>query len=267
MKLIDIHSHVLPFIDDGAEDWDMAMQMMRQAEKDGIDSVVCTPHILSEKEFKNEAEIYKIFTELRQKVTQKGISVNLELGSEIYVQPYIPFEQKIATLAQNGRYFLIEFPLNLTHDFLFRQFFDTLAENRIPVIAHPERYAYIQSKPERAYEFVKRGALLQLNAGSLMGVFGQYIKELSFRLVDANLVHVIGSDAHDLKTRPLKLSYAYQFVANRWGTEKANELFYLNPTRILAGETIYVDLPVAFSADNKSVKSKLGKFIRALRRD
>ncbi|MBD3386545.1 hypothetical protein GF407_16700 [candidate division KSB1 bacterium] len=267
MKLIDIHSHVLPFIDDGAEDWDMAMQMMRQAEKDGIDSVVCTPHILSEKDFKNEAKIYDIFAGLRQKVTKKGISVNLELGSEIYVQPYIDFKQKIATLAQNGRYFLIEFPLNLTQDFLFRQFFDTLTENVVPVIAHPERYAYIQSKPERAYELVKKGALLQLNAGSLIGVFGQHIKELSFRLVDANLVHVIGSDAHDLKTRPLKLSYAYQFVANRWGTEKANEFFYLNPTRILAGEIIYVDPPVTFSAENKSVKTKWGQFIRALRRD
>ncbi len=266
MKLVDIHSHVLPYIDDGAEDWKTALQMMRQAEKDGIDCVVCTPHILSEKDFKHEAEILQRFEELRQKVRKAGISVNLELGCEIYAQPYIPFEQKIATLAGNGRYFLIEFPLNMVQDLLFKQFFNTVRQNTTPIIAHPERYAYLQSKPAGAYEFVKNGALLQLNAGSLMGVFGHAARALSFRLIEADLIHVVGSDAHDLDTRPLKLSDSYHLVSERWGKDKADQLFCINPSRILAGEHIFLAPPKPMHREQKNAKNVFTKMIKTLKR-
>ncbi|MBN2001082.1 tyrosine protein phosphatase [candidate division KSB1 bacterium] len=238
MKYIDIHSHVLPGIDDGAENWDVSLEMLRQAEQDGIEEVICTPHILSQSDFDREEEILSLLGELKTRARETGITIRMYPGSELYIQPHFQLEKKIATLAQNGRYFLIEFSMSMIPDFVAKKFFELILDDKTPIIAHPERNASVLSQPDKALSLVQRGALLQINAGSLLGRFGKNVKDVAHKLLDANIVHFIASDAHDAKSRPLKLSAAFHYVQENWGPEKARLLFYDNPKKMLSAQDI-----------------------------
>ena len=243
MQFIDTHSHLIPHFDDGSPDWETSLEMMRQGQEDGIVEAVCTPHILSKLDYDREAELYRLFEELRHRAKKAGIAVKLHLAAELYLQPDLNLDCRMATFADNGRYFLVEFPMNLIPDFVSQRFFDLVMANRIPVIAHPERNGKILRDPEKAYEFVERGGLLQVNSGSLNGVFGRMPKILAMQLIDANLVTMVATDAHDLRSRPFKLSQAYETVMNEWGAKKAQRLFYDNPRKIILGEDIQAEEP------------------------
>jgi protein-tyrosine phosphatase len=253
MAFIDTHSHVLPFIDDGAEDWDMAMAMLKQAQDDGVHQVVCTPHIQSAIDFDREDEIIGVFNELQDRAKSNGIRILLHLGAEIYIQPDLQLDKKIATLAQNGRYFLIEFPMNLIPDFVSQRFFDLVMDDKIPIVAHPERNARIITDIGKAYEFVQRGALLQANAGSITGQFGETVQKTVFRLLDAKLIHLVGSDAHNNSGRPLMLRKAYDIILRKYGQEAAYKLFYSHPKLILSAQNVSVEEPGPF-VNEKSKK-------------
>jgi len=266
MQFIDIHTHLIPHWDDGAEDWDVSLEMLRQGEEDGITQVVCTPHVLSQNDLKREEEIVRLFEELQQRAKKAGIKVSLSLGSEIYIHPDIDLNRKIATLAQNGRYFLVEFPMNQIPDFMPKRFFDFVMKDKIPVIAHPERNAHIIIDPNRAFDFVQRGALLQVNAGSLLGVFGQTPKAVAMQLMNANLVHVIASDAHDLNSRPFKLREVYDLVSETWGAERARKLFYTNPDKILKAEDVDIGEPKEIDlGDSLTLREKLARFMKKMK--
>ncbi len=238
MDFIDIHSHVIAYWDDGAESWDDSLEMLKMAEQDGISQIICTPHILATNDLEREDEIINLWNELKNKAEQANIGIKIHLGCELYVQPDINFERKISTLAGNGTYFLVEFPMGMIPDFVANKFFDLLLDNKVPIIAHPERNGGILNQPQRAVEFVERGALMQMNAGSILGDFGTRIKALATQLLDANLIHIIATDAHDTTYRPLILSKAFKFVKENWGKERAETLFINNPHKILTAKKI-----------------------------
>jgi protein-tyrosine phosphatase len=250
MSFIDLHTHVIPFVDDGALDWEMSLKMLQQAERDGIRQVVCTPHIFSKIDFDRESQFKELFQELVDKMKKERISLVLHLGAEIYIQPDLQLNRSISTLGQNGKYFLVEFPLNNIPDYVSKRFFEIVMVGKTPIIAHPERNGYILENIERAYDFVEKGALLQINSGSILGRFGNQIKKISIQLMNANLVHIVGSDAHDLKTRPLKLKESYEYVIRNWGEEKGYKLFFENPRKVLDGEIIHIEQPIIENVGN-----------------
>ncbi|MDZ7374021.1 MAG: hypothetical protein ONB23_08640 [candidate division KSB1 bacterium] len=234
--MIDIHAHIIPEVDDGPGSIETSLEMLRIAAQDGITTVVATPHILGNLEFSREREIIRKFLALKQRAHEEGIPVRLYLGSEIYIDPRLDLDHRIATLANNGRYFLVEFPMQGIPVFAAERFFEMMVGGKTPIIAHPERNAAILLDPWKAYEFVRRGALLQVNAGSLTGRFGERVRGVAERLLEARLVHFVASDAHDANSRPLQLSGAYRVVAEKMGVDFARTLFYENPRRVLHGE-------------------------------
>ncbi len=259
MKYIDIHSHVLPNFDDGAKDRDVSLKMLRQAEQDGIQDVICTPHILSQSDFRREEEIFSLVETLKQNARDDGINIRLHVGAELYIQPNLELNRKISTLAQNGRYFLFEFSMSMIPDFVAKKFFELLLEDKTPIIAHPERNASILAQPEKAVSLVKQGALLQLNAGSVLGRFGKRVKDTAIKLLNANIVHFVASDAHDDGSRPLKLSSAVDYVADNWGREKARLLFYENPKKMMAAQDINIGPVLPLQTDKKFSLKKIFK--------
>lgn len=264
MQLIDTHNHTIPFVDDGAEDWDVALQMLKDAEQDGISELVCTPHVLSNKDLVEEEKFISRFEELKERAARADISVKLHIGCELYIQPGFDFSRKITTLAQNGRYFLIEFPMSMIPTFVEQHFFNLFGKEHTPIIAHPERNGGIINDPNKAYEFVQKGALLQVTAGSLLGVFGSQVKTVAIQLMNADLVQIIASDAHDLVNRKLKLRRAYDLVCEQWGTERAALLFNKNPLKVIRGEDIDIGhiMPVQeFGQSQTSWKDKLRFFL------
>ena len=266
MSFVDLHSHLLPGFDDGAENWDVSLEMLRQGAADGITEAVCTPHILSKNDFGKQQEVLTLFEQLKARASEAGIVIKLHLGSELYIQPDLELDTPIATLGQNGRYFLVEFPMNGIPEFAAQRFFDMMMDNKVPIIAHPERNMGILKNPDSAADLVRRGALLQLNAGSLLGVFGQTVKAVAMQLVEADMVHIVSSDAHDLNSRPLKLREAYEFVKDTWGVNHADLFFIENPLKVLKGEDIEIAEPKPVSpAEKLTLRQRMGLFMRKIK--
>jgi protein-tyrosine phosphatase len=253
--MIDTHAHLLPHWDDGADSWETSLAMLKMAEEDGIAEVVCTPHIMSQQDFRQEETLIARYEELKQRATAEGINLTIHMGAEIMIHSDLNLKWRMATPAANGKYFLVEFPMSLTPETVVRSFLDVAVSEKTPVIAHPERYLRIIKNPMEATSYVERGAILQVNAGSLTGIFGQIVQEVALQLIDSNLANVVASDAHDLRSRPLRLSSAYKLVADRLGNEKATRLFQTNPRRMILGQPIFQE-PVSAPAQTK--KSRWG---------
>jgi len=241
--VIDIHTHILPKVDDGSPNLLESIKMLQQAAEDGIEAIVCTPHILKNSDFENEAMYIERFEELQKLAQHEKIAIELYLGSEIYIQPDISFTSRLATLNNTGRYFLVEFPMSSIPRFVAEMFFQLITDGKTPIIAHPERNLGFLQHPELAYEFVYRGALLQLNAGSLRGHFGPEVKTVAELLIDHNLVHFIASDCHNSQRRKCQLQKARFMVAERWNKTLARQLFLENPRHILEGNDFIASEP------------------------
>ena len=107
-----------------------------------------------------------------------------------------------------------------------------------PILAHPERNGYLMQHPDRVYELVNQGVLMQLNAGSILGIFGKAVKKAAETMLDHWLIHFVGSDCHHVRTRPMNLSRAYHAVSKRWGEETAQNLFHHHPMSAIQGNPI-----------------------------
>ena len=248
-KLVDIHSHILPYIDDGADDWDSALAMLKNGEKEGIIAIVATPHILHNNDFKSEPKIINTYKELCERAKDAGLKIKIYLGCEIYAQPDTSLEHQIATLNSNKKYFLIEFPMNNIPQFVPDQFFNFIVNEQIPIVAHPERNIGFQKRPQLIFEYVQRGALMQINEGSLRGRYGEMAKHLAFKMIENNLVHFVASDGHKPNSRTVTLAKSYEIISEKFGKDAANQLFYSNPVKAIKGEPIQTNAPVPIDGD------------------
>ncbi len=257
MKIFDIHSHVLPGIDDGSQSWDETMQMVFQAYETGTTDLAITHHILHNSDYERENEILEKFEELKSRLAQAKIPLRLHLGSEIYYQHDMDLNHKITTYNQNGKYFLVEFPMQGIPKFVDEKFFEIIVDGKVPILAHPERNLGILQNPVRAYEFVQRGVLMQVNAGSFVGRYGEPARQMAIALMNARLVHFIGSDGHNATRRPVIVHDALEFIVERWGERTASLLFEHNPQKAMNGEEIKIPEPLPIEPPKKRSRFKL----------
>jgi len=236
--MIDIHSHILPGIDDGSPSIEISLDMLRMAAENGTTDIVATPH--SNLQFPyDERAVQSLFEDLSDKAS--GI-INLHLGCDFYLS-VDNVQDALANPAKytiNGRgYLMVELP-ELTSLSAMRSVFNRMLETRIiPVVTHPERNPSIQNNLKEVELWVRDGCLMQVTAQSLTGRFGTRAQRFAESLFQADLVHFIASDAHDCADRVPVLMPAYKLVSRRWGVEKADSLFLFNPAAALAGEPIY----------------------------
>ncbi len=249
-KLVDIHSHILPYIDDGADDWEGSLTMLKNAEAEGIVAIVATPHILHNNDFKMESKIISTHKELCQRATAAGLKIKIYLGCEIYAQPDTLLDHQIATI-NNNKYFLIEFPMNSIPQFVPDLFFNFIVNEQIPIVAHPERNFGFQKRPQLIYEYVQRGALMQINQGSLWGRYGEKAKNLALKLIENNLAHFVASDGHKPDGRSVTLAESYKLVKEKFGEEIASQLFYENPLHAILGDSVQTNVPIPIEDDLK----------------
>jgi protein-tyrosine phosphatase len=237
--MIDIHTHVLPGIDDGARTLDDSLLMIRQAIDAGVDVICATPHILGDFSGPLREEINQAFQLVVSQAEREELKVKLLLGSEIYVRQDICLLSQFDffSLNQTGKYLLLELPLGYVPPNLHRLVHNLLSQGLTPIIAHPERSIAEGSQFEAIQDLVHLGALTQINAGSLVGHFGSAPRKAAERLLERDLVNVMASDAHDPDTRPIALlAKSYTEVCRLAGKDKADELTTQNPSRILKGE-------------------------------
>lgn len=259
--MIDIHCHILPGVDDGAKDWDEALAMARIAKADGIRTIINTSHFIPEGNFKTGEQLKAICEAFQEELVKANINIEILLGNEAYITPDLVkkvIDKEVFTI-HNSRYLLIEFPFQgiplYTEDVLY----ELKLKGIIPIIAHPERSAKVMENPMLAYSLIQQGALVQLNAGSLLGKFGPKIQETSEVLLKHKMVHFLGSDGHSIRSRKPKLRQAFETAANLIGKSEAEKIVYYNAKIILADRELAIDEPIEIAKTrNKGLFKRLG---------
>lgn len=235
--MLDIHTHIIPDLDDGPEDVSDALKIARIAQRAGTKCLVATPHILNSLDMTRNLNILNRFQEFKGEVKTAVPGLKVLLGSEIYFRPNLSLlvNYDIATINQTGRYMLVEFSLlDLPREF-DRELKDLRQDGVIPIIAHPERNMAVIKRPSLIHRMIKAGALIQLNSGSITGSFGRRVKKLAYNLLKGGWVHFIASDAHSVNHRGPDLQMAVSVVANLIGVTAASRLVLDHPQIVVDG--------------------------------
>jgi protein-tyrosine phosphatase len=248
--MIDIHTHILPGVDDGAKTWDETLKMVEQGVEDGIRGFVCTSHVLD----RLDDAIQEVFTErfqsLEKRIRDRGLEVELWLGSELHSSAGFSLDYPVATFNGQKKYLLIEMPMGEIPRDIGEILFNLTVSGVTPIIAHPERNAQMIEQPRNAYDLLRRGALIQVNAGSLTGQFGGKVAKTARILLEHRLIHFIASDAHDANLRPMRLGKARDWVRKRYGRWEADRIFSEYPLLAVQGEPIDAPDPLPVSTGN-----------------
>jgi protein-tyrosine phosphatase len=235
--VIDVHSHILPAVDDGPKSWDEAVEMCRMAAADGITHIVATPHSNDRYDFDHEY-LSDCLARLRGLV---GDTPQLSLGCDFHLS-YDNLQRVLAhpehyTIA-GSRYLLVElsdFSIPTQIVDCFSKFGDL---GVTAVITHPERNAILRQNPQRVIEWVDCGCAVQVTANALTGFWGQRVARVATWLLEHEAVHALASDAHDAKHRTPILSTARDAVATICGAEIAHALVETNPRSMLNGQPL-----------------------------
>lgn len=234
--LIDLHCHLLPGIDDGAPDLETSLEMARIAVADGIGTIACTPHIYPGLYDNNGPDILRRVIALQAVLNDAGIPLTLVAGCDAHLTPTMVAELNnghIPTLA-GSRYFLFEPPHHVAPPRLEQSVLATLEAGYMPIITHPERLSWIEGHYDTMKALAKAGAWMQLTAGSITGRFGKRPQYWSERMLDEGLVHLIATDAHNLRNRKPLMADAAAMVAVRLGDAAAHDMVVTRPNMVLA---------------------------------
>jgi protein-tyrosine phosphatase len=259
--MIDIHAHLLPGVDDGAGTLSESLAMIRRAKEQGFQGIVLTPHFYPDNDMTSSIANNKILLEkLKQAIRDEGIEIFLFLGNEVfYSQDTLEqLEKGCYTTLNNSRYLLVETMRHSLDCYSFTVFLNQLRINGyIPIIAHPERYEFIQTDPNILVRLIQDGNLAQLNLLSLIGHYGSDAKAAAEILLTHNMVHFLASDAHAPKAYErfgLALDEAKKLV----GEKRVAQLLEENPKRVLIDEKIETMEPCYYEGARKQKKSLLG---------
>ena len=248
--MVDLHIHILPGIDDGAYSLHEALRMARMAVECGVTAVAATPHcntpydqhVLWSKAVHEECEKF------RQYLQAKGVNLQLYDGMEIFgtkETPRLLSEGMLHTL-NNSRYPLIEFPFFDYDEGATAVLDELLRMGYRPVVAHPERYDYVQKFPRLLNLWLDMGCLLQVNRGSLLGRFGQRAEALAYAMVSRGFVTCVASDAHTSTVRTPWLKDIFDVLSHEYSKNMANQLLQENPMMILKDNDIKFEEPEWF---------------------
>ena len=259
-KMIDLHCHMLPSIDDGAKNLDIALGMAQHAVADGITTVACTPHIYPGLYENTKAGIIQSISSFEEVLRSEGVALELVCGADVHVD--VDLVQgirsgRIATL-NDTRYLLLEFPHRGNIKMMQDCVFNLHRAGYIPIITHPERQRWIDEYYDSLVEMVKQGAWIQLTAQSITGGFGKRALHWSERMLDDGIVHLIATDAHNLTRRPPVLSEGRNRITQLLGKQEADNMMVARPQGILcnADPSSLPPPPAYDSTGNLVIKEK-----------
>ena len=234
--MIDLHFHCLPRVDDGPATWEEAVALCRAAAADGTKRIVATPHVFRDPWINaNPVVRDRLVAALNSRLDGSPLVL---VGCE-----YLFSDQAISLVKRKktnpltglarGSYLLIEFEPGFVSATASADFHELKVLGVRPVVAHPERNLVFAREPQRLAELVRRGAVVQITAGSLLGDFGRSAQKACDDFFRLGIVHVVASDAHSVGRRPPRLAAAHEWVGKKWGADAARGLFGQNPRAIL----------------------------------
>ncbi|HJJ09962.1 MAG TPA: capsular biosynthesis protein [Clostridiaceae bacterium] len=236
--MIDIHSHIIPNVDDGARSVEETFNILKEAQEAGFTDVILTSHFLLNYYETNAQELIFWKEKLQEVLKKQGTKINLHSGMEIYITNQMEElleNKKILTLA-NSRYMLIELPLATNVKYFDYVVYYLEAKGIKPIIAHPERYKCVQKDPDIVEEYIEKGCLIQCNYGSIVNLYGREAEKTIKTLLKKNQVHFLGSDVHRENGTYLIILDAIKKIRKIIGENKINEITTINPKKILQNE-------------------------------
>ena len=234
--MIDFHSHILPQTDDGSISLEETINILKEAKQVGFTKIISTSHYLDGYYESNEDER----SNLLEKIKQENVEIELYLGSEIYVsENMIDFlRERKASSINNSRYVLFELPMGNETVLAKEMIYRLIENNYVPVIAHPERYSYVQDNLEYVEDLLQMGAMFQANYGSIIGLYGKKAEKTVKKLLKENLIQFLGSDVHREEHVYVLMPKILKKLKKIISSEKLEELTETNPQKVLNNEEI-----------------------------
>lgn len=233
--MIDLHSHILPNIDDGAKDIEMSVNMARIAVDEGTTVQACTPHFNPGMYDTTINQLVQGYKALKSALLDENIDLKLAVGGDVHISFDLldRLEKKKAPCLHSSKFFLFEPSHHVMQPGMLQLCQSLISNGYKPILTHPERLTWIERNFEHIKELHKAGVLIQLTAASVTGDFGKHAKYWSDKMFDEGMVDIIASDAHNLTSRRPGLAKSRKFVEENHGVDLAKRIFETNPKNVL----------------------------------
>ena len=218
----DIHSHLIPGVDDGSKDMLDSIQMLQRLSELGFKKVITTPHVMNDY-YRNTPEILVNGKEdVLKEIENNGIGLKFDVSAEYYLDD--DFERKInegEILPIHKKYILFELPFVSEPIYLDQVIFTIQTNGYIPILAHPERYVYWSSEYDKYDKLKDKGVLFQLNINSLSGYYSPECRKIAEWLIDKDMIDMVGSDCHRmdhldiLENRTIRMPYCHKILEKK----------------------------------------------------
>lgn len=254
--MIDIHCHILPNVDDGSESLEESIAMAKIAESEGITKIVNTSHCHFDFKYKKGNELKLELEKFNQALKEENINIEVLLGNELYYTSDLieRFDELDFFSMNNSKYILMEFsPINFPKN-IEDVIYEIKIRGYIPIIAHAERYKQVQEDVNIVLDCIKEGALIQVNASSILGKNGEKAEDTSKKLLDNNMVHFVATDAHSSNRRRPLIKDSYNYILRNYGKEVSEKLFIENPTAVIENRDISILNPTKYEEKRSFLK-------------
>lgn len=238
--MIDMHSHILPQIDDGPVNIDESIKMLKEAYKAGFTDIVSTSHYIENEYCTTKGERKKLIQILEERLKLENIKINIYNGAEAYINTNLSDLISEGTLPTiNGtKYLLVELPMN-NKIICLNEIINELKNNDIiPIIAHPERYSYVQRDSNILDELIKQGVIFQANYGSIIGKYGNEAKKTVKKLLKNNVIQLLGTDTHRSGSMYTQMEKSIKKITKLVGKDKFEILSDINPLNVIENKEI-----------------------------
>ena len=242
---IDIHSHIIPGVDDGSPDLETSLGLLRMAAENGTTDIIATPHVIDVSTTLTWDAIRHYVEALQKEADDRGIPIKIHPGAETELNwDLLELMQKdhSAFCLAGSRYCLMEMPSLMLPPHLEEMIYELQLLDIVPVLAHPERQMQLMEKPQMLLDLLRKGCAAQSNGGSVTGVFGPRVKHNVKHLLQQNVIAFMGSDAHNLRHRNTDLKGAREKIIEHYGEGQATELFETRPQYILENKPLPANL-------------------------
>lgn len=243
--MIDVHSHIVFEVDDGSKSIEQSIEILQEASKVGFEKVIVTPHYIEGYYEMDKKEIFARIATIKEKLKNIGCDIEILQGNEIYITNNINelLENEQVTALNDKKYVLFELPLNAEAMNLNKVVYQILEKGRIPILAHPERYSFVQKDPNVLLGLIEDGVLIQSNYGSIIGQYGRQAKETLKKMLKHNMLHLLGSDVHRPNTIYPKIEEAIEEIKKIVDEETLENITLNYPQAVIEGKII--DIPNA----------------------
>lgn len=243
--MIDLHCHILPSLDDGSQSLGESLAMAAMAAKSGVVAIAATPHCVDG----SASEVRDRVLLLREALEEAEIPLQILMGMEIFGTEHTAHLLRCGRLLtlNHSRYPLVEFGFRGAGERETEILYDVIQAGYRPIVAHPERYEYVQENPELIDLWFNMGCLLQVNRGSLLGRFGTAAQEMGMELVKRGFATLVASDGHSPRMRTPWMADVRELLSREFSPGVARQLLRENPQQILRNQTLDPVEPEWFS--------------------